>query len=470
MTTELASTPEAPPVVETNEREAIIFIPAIGKPWDDPSIEGVARRISIAIDRQSITEKAKTHVEVAEQDYGSSFKCKMFTIVKKDANGDRPLIDVFGLDYNDTLVESYVKRTLFTKTLLLVVTLIDGFRRLLFRFYRRGKSLKEKLQLAYGLMIAGLLVVYLVILITAVVSSVEQLIKKSPPANQQTQTTSKPGPTTAVVPPAEAGVSDTVFGGINTVAGGVWDGIRSVWTFIRTQRSLFPPIIVLLTAVGFVVPPKAQLKERISLAATNYLCLIHYLNWGERSHAIGGKLEALIEHLVERDQVYKKIHIIGYSFGSIVAVDNLFGLGRKPIDRFERIDTLVTIGCPFDIIRTYWPAYFTGRQSGGSAELKWINVYSPIDILSSNFADAGNESRVDESKNEGVGIEVGDKIYKPESIRFSQGSSQVLGLLDILTLTGFKAHTLYWGEEVKGEITCFHTIVEEMYKGTPVLN
>jgi hypothetical protein len=81
-------------VNETGEREAIIFIPGIKRTWEDPVIEGVARRMATAIDRHSRTEKATTRVEVAEQQYGAGFKCKMFTIVKKIGQKERPLIDV----------------------------------------------------------------------------------------------------------------------------------------------------------------------------------------------------------------------------------------------------------------------------------------------------------------------------------------------------------------------------------------
>jgi hypothetical protein len=49
-------------------------------------------------------------------------------------------------------------------------------------------------------------------------------------------------------------------------------------------------------------------------------------------------------------------------------------------------------------------------------------------------------------------------------------TSKGLGVFDILTLTGFRAHSLYWGERVKGEYTCFHDVVKKMYDKTPVLN
>jgi hypothetical protein len=389
----------------------------------------------------------------------------MFTIVKREGDTDRPLIDVYGLDYNDTLVETYVKRNLLMKTILLAVTLIEGFLRLIFRFYRKGKSLREKLQLAYGLLIAGLLIVYLVILIGAVIASIQQLRRPNPPqpGAAGAQPTQTPAQNTLAEEPNQANALENVGAKLKSV-------VTAIGRFIIGQKDRLPAIIVFLTALGFVVPPQAQIKEKISLAATNYLCLIHYLNWGERSHAIGGKLESLLEHLVEKELGYQRIHIFSYSFGSIVAVDSLFTAGRKPIERFKKIDTLVTIGCPFDIIRTYWPSYFTGRQSVTSEGPKWINVYSPIDILSSNFADTGNAERVTQTQSEGVGVEVDGQIRKPESVSFSQGSYQGLGIIDILTLTGFRAHSLYWGEEVKGEITCFHDIVKKMYQGTPILN
>ena len=161
MSTQLSSTPEETvKVVETGEREAIIFIPGIGRAWDDPVIEGVARRMATAIDRESKTEKAKAHVEIGQQEYGAGYKCKMFTIVKREGQTERPLIDVFGLEYNDTLVESYANRSLFMKIVLLAITMVDSFGRLLFRSYKKGKSWKEKIQLVYGFMISCLLVAY----------------------------------------------------------------------------------------------------------------------------------------------------------------------------------------------------------------------------------------------------------------------------------------------------------------------
>ena len=469
MSAELSSPPEVK-LVDTGEREAIIFIPGIGRAWDDPVIEGVARRMATAIDRISITEEAQTQVEVAELKYGAEYKSKIFTIVKKQGGTARPLIDVYGLDYNSTLVESYANRPLFVKMPLLAITTVDSFWRLLFRFFEQGKGWKEKLQFLYGLLIAALLLAYFVILIFAVVAALQQLWNNTTPAQPNA---SAPAPVTSTQQSQQGAllVQQSQLGGATFER--LWSRTKNLstgaLTRIRNTANL-QALIVLMAGLGFVLPTKARVKENISIAATNYLCLIHYLRWGESSHAIGGKLESLLEFIVERKPRYRRIHIVGYSFGSIVAMDNLFPMGREPIDRFKRIDTLVTIGCPFDIIRTYWPGYFNGRQSVSGDAMKWINVYSPIDVLSSNFANGGNDQPFEQARTEGIGVKVDGQILKPESIEFSERSHKSLGVIDILMLAGFKAHGHYWGQSPKGEISCFHHVVKSMYKGTPVLN
>ena len=51
------------------------------------------------------------------------------------------------------------------------------------------------------------------------------------------------------------------------------------------------------------------------------------------------------------------------------------------------VKNLVTIGCPFDMVRTYWPNYFINRQRQSNAPVQWINIYAPLDVFGSNFRD-----------------------------------------------------------------------------------
>ena len=50
--------------------------------------------------------------------------------------------------------------------------------------------------------------------------------------------------------------------------------------------------------------------------------------------------------------------------------------------------TIATIGCPFDLVRMLVPAYPAGRRKGTDGDPHWVNVYTPTDLLASNFADA----------------------------------------------------------------------------------
>ncbi len=84
------------------------------------------------------------------------------------------------------------------------------------------------------------------------------------------------------------------------------------------------------------------------------------------------------------DEPYTSVHIVAFSFGSVVSLDLLFPHSR-PGARIGTIKNLVSIGCPFDIIRTYWPAYFKDRQKKSNVPEKWVNIYASLDVFGSNY-------------------------------------------------------------------------------------
>ena len=77
-------------------RDAIVFLPAIGRAWDDPSIEGIARRIANVIDTGARDVKAKAKVRVQDQTYGDQgeFKTRVCTVFRTDDDGDTPVLDI----------------------------------------------------------------------------------------------------------------------------------------------------------------------------------------------------------------------------------------------------------------------------------------------------------------------------------------------------------------------------------------
>ena len=171
-----------------------------------------------------------------------------------------------------------------------------------------------------------------------------------------------------------------------------------------------------------------------------------------------------------RSKGYQNIHLIAYSFGSILALDSIFPAGRDPVERIRAIRTLVTVGCPYDLIRVFWPEYFTERRVASHAIESWINVYSPIDVLGSNFR---NDSAV-------AGPEAKDAI--------SSGGDQATPLLprtslawttarpmkglswpEFFALAGLEAHNSYWETKYESEYTAFSLIIPAIYKDHKIL-
>jgi hypothetical protein len=437
-------------------RDAIVFLPAIGRAWDDPSIEGIARRIANVIDTGARYVKAKAKVRVQDQTYGDQgeFKTRVCTVFKTEDDKDSPVIDIYGMDYAATLTSHYQDRSLLYKSLFVALMIIRSFPLAVAQFWRAGKTVRENIQLAYGAAILSLLVVYMCSLVYAGYSSYKLL--KDPVA----ATTSTPAP-------AQASVSAT------DTAASPNPSIRNKLTsFISNRASvIFPVFIVALSALGVVWPKGAKFRESITDAATYALCLISYLTSGERSNAIAGKLDRLIEYIAEKEDLnYRHIHVIGYSFGSIVTLDALFPSTRTPGPRFEKIHTLVTIGCPYDIVRNYYPGYFSNRTRRSNIPRRWFNVYTPVDVLSSNFSDDGGVTKA--TRTIELRGESNEKLEPPINILYAEGAfpKTQLSIWDVVMLMGFRSHTIYWGPTYESEITCFHQIIPEMYGDDPLLS
>ena len=200
-----------------------------------------------------------------------------------------------------------------------------------------------------------------------------------------------------------------------------------------------------------------------------------YLSFGTRRSVLEGNLIELLDHMKAKG--YQRIHVIAYSFGSVLALDSIFPADRTPVERIKDIDTLVTVGCPFDLIRVLWPYYYerrkeilkVGLKGNGSLTENWINIYSPIDVLGSNFR---NDQRIEKpDRYNAVKIkETGSKLCPSVSIPFTQGSSTAkLSTLEFLALAGLEAHNSYWEHGYESENTAFSLIIPEIYSDHPFL-
>lgn len=431
-------------------RDCIVFIPGMGGSASvDQTVEGLARRLAAALDKNARDDTAVFESRVRALEDLGPFKGELGSIFRKDERGESAVMDIYKLDYRGALIAPYENRNLLGKTFLLLQELPGSLLRIL-KALLTGKSSKtrvEKLQLLYALGILCLLVVYVIILFSALLATIQSLPQ----------------------------VSEYLSGASQYIKGFP----RIAWLTSGWLR-LSQVVVVLGAVLVLFLPPKFNLKEAISKAAVDYLCLIYYLKLGEQRNNIVGRLEALIDEISRKSKNelkkgsgkhYERIHLLAYSFGSIVALDAMFPAERRPGHPLQAIHTLVTIGCPFDFVRTFWSNYFDrNREYEKNQPVRWLNVYSPIDVLASNFR---NDSKKDEaninirSEQTSTDADVPVPVNLPfrEGLNFSQ-----LSLSNSLTLIGLRSHSMYWSTGHEAEVNCFGALVRKLYDGSDVLS
>lgn len=408
---------------QPSERDAAIFLPALGAEWTDQSIETMARRMAVALERSAVAS-AKFVAKLGSQNetYGDGLKASMATISRVDGAEELPLLDLYGFDFHRSLTTDFQERNLFTKAALLVLMILYSTGRLIGSVTRsreaedgrrgRAKQPREVVQLLFGVGILLLFCAYAGIVVYALVKTATQF---------RAFQTGHPG------------------------------------------ASIAQAAVVVAAAVGLSLP---KVRDAISNASIDYLSVTTYLAFGARRPRISGQFESLLEHLAEHSAPrYARVHVIGYSFGSIVALDTLYPRGTAPSPRCEQVRTLVTIGCPFDMVRTYWRDYFHGRERPQGSR-KWWNVYNPQDILGSNFRD-DDQRGVGPTK--GLGLSSGGQDIRPdENIVYNPSGEMGLSILGLFMLEGLRAHTAYWDEDVDSE-SCLTAVMGRLYAGTKAL-
>jgi hypothetical protein len=139
----------------------------------------------------------------------------------------------------------------------------------------------------------------------------------------------------------------------------------------------------------------------------------------------------------------------------------------------EKVESLSTIGCPFDLVRMLQPRYFKDRFAPANPDVRWINIYDPIDMLGSNFRnDTKHDLPTDEQckatkATEGVMI-ICSKDARGPTRNISWNSGQRLGPVNFLLLASLRVHSQYWGSNPHGD-TALGCLASELFGGTQVL-
>lgn len=408
----------------SSSRIALIWVPGLYRSANT-TVDAVARRLAYALDRRAKTPSARFSVaeKVEEIDRGNAGKIRRASILRRDGDDESPAIDVFELDYADTLVRPHLDATALLRWIEATwVVIISFFLALGAYRHSRGKTLLEKLQLVFGALWLIMLVAYVWLLFLALIVAINTLFEID-----------------------------------------IWSWLGFIADNWEGASKFIGALLVLVLGTSATVP---AMRARLERAGAATISSVAYLRIGRQRAALTGQLADLVEHIAEESQAYRRIDLVANSFGSLIVLDAVFPHGAPPEPRFAMVKGMVTIGCPYDAVRAFWPGYAEDRRALEGAPAGWLNVYSPLDVFGSNFRD----DNLDKEPTVVVAEDPASMKREPTNLVFQSGQgSRSLTLFDVLVFNGFRSHTRYWGDQEEAENTVFNAIVSELFTGDPVL-
>lgn len=442
---------------------ALIYLPQILGDGAGGELERIGRKLALAIDRQGghAGRTYRSEVDSVELDGRIEPRCR---VMCREAGGDsdRPVVDVFFVDYRPRLMVRYREGSLIRRCFLAGFGLAEMMARSVMQVFRNRNVRLDRMKLLQMVpVVAGLMLVgaYFGTLGMGVVRVAEQAWNL--PEMRGTGGSAAAGRSSdGSMPEASARRSVVI-----DTASDAWRpwmmqklgempgrsmaalGTAVQWVYLRSGY-----VVAFMVAVGFVGTGRSRVTELVKRLSEELLAFVYYLSFADRRSEVTGQVDGFVERLVEATGGKQRIGLMGYSFGSIVAMDALFPADVVRARRMDSVDTLVTIGTPVDFIARNWPGYFDGRHREHRAPATWVNVYSPMDILATRF-------HGDHAGHRGGLEPVPDREH---SFRENLVNSE-LTFLGVLTLAGLRAHSQYWSAHEEGERNCFQLIVGDLF-------
>lgn len=400
-----SSPPTAP------RRDAIIFLPGLST-LEHRSQAHVMEVLCNEFDRAAATERARFAVRPSSTGSGDDVQV-VRTIWRIDGDERLPVADVYWLDYETIQQTDTTPTNPLARVLTLALTALAGVLIWVAAWFRRNRGAKPGPQMLQLLICLVILLVIGAYLVAAVIALVQLIL---------------------------TGYADATGTAAHTIT--------------------WPQGFVIIGAVlGTLFP---GVREQWSKAAEQYLRIMRYLWVAGPRNNLRGEVLTLLEQASERLEV-DRIHIVGYSFGSLLAIDTVFPASRAPTARMARVKSLITMGCPFDLVRMLQTRYFQNRFSGAAADRTWINIYDPIDVLGSNFRNDTEQGPATE------GVMITSPVdTKLPSANIPWNPGQRLTLVSGLMLASLRVHAQYWGSNPRAE-TALGSLVTELFTGTPAL-
>lgn len=219
----------------------------------------------------------------------------------------------------------------------------------------------------------------------------------------------------------------------------------------KADIEIISKAIVSATAVLLLILPNANVL--ITNLATEYVCVNDYIEHGVQKQILQGNLELLVDYISEKEKDCK-IHFHSYSFGSIIAIDYLFPYGNTiSHNALNFSEALITIGTPFEFIKSYYPRFYEGRKIDLGNKISWLNIYSIADPLATNFR---SDAKIGDAQ---FGID--KNSIKPLNLNYEVAPLRKSGIIDFFLLHSMKTHGMYWDSKTEGQ-SCLRMINGEM--------
>lgn len=384
--------------------KAIIYVPGFGYDYFGISSELYSYRYKSALDKSNKDKFKKYFIEHSKFKYGKDdrYSSNISSIVEysDNDNSKNVVCKFYEFEYSEDLTRRFNERNIFVRSLLLFFVLIKKLPKFFQVFFIRKStlSLVQKAEIVHFSIIFTLIALLGILTLPSLISYFIELVNAA----------------------------------LHT-----WGSANAVQIKLYLPEML-SRLIVSITAVILIFFPK--FKSSVSGIATEFICLDYFLNVSEKKLDIIGKLETLIEKISE-NEAYESIELHGHSFGCILILDLIYPYGSTPVLRVrDEIKHIVTIGCPYDFIKAYYPYYFENRVSHKHMKLaNWYNIYSEIDVFSSNF-------RYD-SKSEQAEIAIAQDGIMPKNLFFNVVNPKSVRFWSYMILIGIRTHKMFWGRE-----------------------
>lgn len=395
-----------------------IYIPGLGEAFRHESVDKYAERFMHELDVNFNKASVRFSLKQEKQNFGGAAKLetRIVTILRNDAGNEQAEYRFYEFNYAAILTSEFDNYNIFIKSALLFWLVISKIGLVIYRLLitRKGQWYSRKFRLVafYSIFLMFLLAVFGIVQI-----------------------------------PSALAAFISFSGDLNKV--------NAFFNLSQQTLDKIESLSVSVTSLGailYTIVPGAGIY--LASLAAEFVSANNYVAMGSRMQRIQGELDALVEHITEQEGEDCRIHLHAYSFGCIIAFDQVFPLSNPPSKRIAgHLEAVITTGNPYDFIYAYYPEFYKNRNSSLEGKFLWYNIYSSADALGTNF-------RAD-NKNQEAKYGIGEIKHLPLNLRYEVTNSNPFGVSDFIMLQALKVHQVYWDDSALGQ-SCLRQLVLKM--------